>query len=59
VLRLCDKDQLAHHLLFAILYEKEIRTLLGREDEGDTVSLARHLRALDLNPQYGRLIGMP
>ncbi|KAE9287784.1 hypothetical protein PR003_g25969 [Phytophthora rubi] len=60
VLRLCDvghKDQLAHHLLCAFLYEKEIRVLTGREDEADTgplTRLTRHLRALETGKAYGQ-----
>lgn len=52
VLKLCDvgnKRRLAQHLLCALIYEKEIRAITGRENEnenGALTRLKRHLIAL-------------
>jgi len=58
VLRLCDesnKRRLAQHITCAMVYEKEIRVLTGKEDEsenGALTRLIRHLGALRTSDTY-------
>lgn len=58
VLNLCDvrnKGRLAHNLLCALIYEREIRVLTGREDEADNgplSALKRHLDAQEMHEAY-------